>query len=160
MVPELLRGTSGVIDGVILKPLKRIPDERGVILHMLREDDPEFERFGEIYFALVYPAVVKGWHLHTECTLNYAVVAGMAKIVLYDDRPHSPTRGKLDEFFLGSMNYALLKVPPLIWNGFKGVGTEPAIIANCATVAHRQDEIQRMDPHRGTIPYDWSRRDG
>lgn len=160
MVPELLHGTGGVIDGVILKPLKRISDERGVILHMLREDDPEFERFGEIYFSLVYPGVVKGWHLHTEMTLNYAVVAGMAKIVLYDDRPNSPTRGKLHEFFLGLMNYALLKVPPLVWNGFKGVGAEPTIIANCATAPHRQDEIQRMDPHRGSIPYDWSRRDG
>lgn len=160
MVPELLHGTIIVIEGVILKPLKRISDERGAILHMLREDDPEFERFGEIYFSLVYPGVVKGWHLHTQMTLNYAVVAGMAKIVLYDDRPNSPTRGKLHEFFLGLMNYALLKVPPLVWNGFKGVGTETALIANCATLPHRPDELQRMDPHHGTISYDWSGRDG
>ena len=53
-----------MIKGVEIHPLKQIPDERGKIMHMLRSDDPYFERFGEIYFSMVYPGVVKGWHLH------------------------------------------------------------------------------------------------
>ena len=81
------------IDGVRVTPLRRIPDERGAVLHMLREDDEHFERFGEIYFSTVYPGVVKGWHLHREMTLNYAVPMGMVKLVCYDDREGSPTRG-------------------------------------------------------------------
>ena len=75
-----------MIDGVTVKPLRRIPDERGYIMHMLRSDDPEFESFGEIYFSTIYPGVIKAWHLHKEMTLNYAVVSGMIKLVLHDDR--------------------------------------------------------------------------
>lgn len=145
-----------MIDGVNVIPLKRIPDERGQILHMLRSDDAHFEKFGEIYFSMVYPEVIKGWHLHTEMTLNYAVPMGTIKIVLYDDRPQSPTYKELMELYPGESNYVLITVPPGVWNGFKGVGVTPALVANCATIAHRADEIQRMDPFENHIGYDWS----
>jgi len=145
-----------MIDGVLVIPLKQIPDERGKVMHMLRCDDPHFEQFGEIYFSMVYPGVIKGWHLHTEMTLNYAVVAGMIKLVLYDDRVDSPTRGALMEIFTGEDNYQLIKIPPLIWNGFKGIGVTPALVANCATIPHRPDEIMRKDPFSPDIPYDWN----
>lgn len=144
-----------MIDGVLIHPLRQIPDERGRIMHMMRSDDPHFERFGEIYFSTVYPGVVKGWHIHSRMTLNYAVVHGTIKLVLFDDRPGSATRGKLQEIFLGEGNYSLARVPPGVWNGFKGVGTTPAIVANCATVPHDPQEISRMDPHDPRIPYDW-----
>lgn len=144
-----------MIEGVVVKPLKKIPDERGCIYHMLKEDDPLFERFGEIYFSLVYPDVVKGWHLHKEMTLNYAVISGMIKLVLYDDREGSVSKGSLMELFIGEENYSLVKIPPLVWNGFKGIGTKPAIVANCATLPHSPDEIVRLDPYTEKIPYDW-----
>lgn len=145
-----------MIDGVIIKKLKKISDERGTIMHMLREDDKEFKRFGEIYFSTVYPGVVKGWHLHTKMTLNYAVIQGMIKLVLYDDRKNSPTRGKLMELFIGEENYCLVVIPPGIWNGFKGIGTKTAIVANCATLPHDPKEIKRMDPiDNKIIKYNW-----
>jgi len=144
-----------VIDGVLIHPLKQIPDERGKIMHMLRVDDPYFEKFGEIYFSVVYPGVIKGWHLHKRMTLNYAVIVGMIKLVLYDDREESPTRGELMELFIGESNYVLVKIPPRIWNGFKGIGVKPAIVANCATEPHDPEEIVRMDPFTDKIPYDW-----
>ena len=144
-----------MIDGVLIHPLKQIPDERGKVMHMLKATDPHFERFGEIYFSCIYPGVVKGWHLHSKMTINYAVVVGTIKLVLYDDRPGSPTRGQVQEIFLGGDNYCLVKVPPMIWNGFKGVGTQPAIVANCATIPHDPNEIERLDPLSGRIPYDW-----
>lgn len=149
-----------MIEGVIVKPLRQIPDERGKVMHMLRADDPEFERFGEIYFSLVYPGVVKGWHRHRLMTLNYAVVVGMVRLALYDDRPRSPTRGELTELFVGDGNYCLVKVPPGIWNGFKGIGTAPAIVANCATHPHDPTEIEKLDPRSESIPYDWGVRHG
>jgi dTDP-4-dehydrorhamnose 3,5-epimerase len=145
-----------MIDGVLIKPLKKIPDERGTIMHMLRADSPEFEKFGEIYFSTVYPGAIKGWHIHKEMTLNYAVVHGMIKLVLYDDREKSPTKGKVQEIFLGSDNYALVKIPPLVWNGFKGMGTEMAVVANLASVPHSAGEIDRLDPFSKRIPYDWA----
>lgn len=129
-------------------------------MHMLRADDPHFEGFGEIYFSMVYPGAIKAWHLHKEMTLNYAVVVGSIKLVLYDDRATSPTRGQLMELFPGEADYCLIKVPPLVWNGFKGIGIEPAIVANCATVPHRADEIVRLDPSSDTIPYKWELRNG
>ena len=145
-----------MIQGVGIYPLRQIPDERGKIMHMLRCDDPYFERFGEIYFSVVYPGVVKAWHLHKEMVLNYAVVVGMIKLVLYDDRLDSPTRGELMELFIGQDNYQLVKVPPLVWNGFKGIGGTPAIVANCATIPHQPDEIVRKDPFSPDVFYDWS----
>lgn len=148
-----------LIHGVEVHPLRVIPDERGRIMHVLRRDDPWFEQFGEVYFSLVYPGVVKGWHLHERMTLNYAVPVGMVKLVLYDDRPDSPTRGEVQELFLGETSYDLVKVPPLVWNGFKGVGVAPSLVVNCATEPHDPGEIRRLDPHGGLIPYDWSRVD-
>ena len=125
-----------MIDGVTLTPLKQIFDERGKVMHMLRADSPAFTKFGEVYFSCTHPGVVKAWHLHKEMVLNYAVIFGEIKIVLYDDRSESSTCGEIQEIFLSPENYMLLTVPPLIWNGFKSIGPETSIIANCATIPH------------------------
>jgi dTDP-4-dehydrorhamnose 3,5-epimerase len=145
-----------MIDGVLIVPLRVIPDERGKIMHMLRSDAPHFEQFGEIYFSTVYPGVVKGWHLHREMVLNYAVVTGMIKLVLYDEREGSPTYGAVQELFVGEANYVLVRIPHGVWNGFKGVGVTPAVVANCSTLPHDPHEIVRLDPLHNHIPYDWA----
>lgn len=145
-----------MIDGVQIHSLKQIPDERGKIMHMLKATDPHFERFGEIYFSVVYSGVVKAWHRHQRMTLNYAVVTGMIKLVLYDDRPDSPTRSQVQEIFMGDANYCLVRMPAMVWNGFKGIGTAPAIVANCATIPHDPAEMERLDPLSDRIPYDWN----
>jgi dTDP-4-dehydrorhamnose 3,5-epimerase len=149
-----------VIEGVRVLPLRRIPDERGTIMHMLRADDPHFLGFGEIYFSTIYKDVVKGWHRHREMTLNYACIHGRIKLALYDDRPDSPTRGVLMERFLGPDDYSLVQIPPLVWNGFKGMTEPHAIVANCCTHAHdpRAARSDRLDPFDSSIPYDWQLR--
>jgi dTDP-4-dehydrorhamnose 3,5-epimerase len=144
-----------MIDGVKIRPLSKISDERGMIMHMLRCDDPDFEQFGEIYFSTVYPGVVKGWHEHTRQVQNYAVIKGMIRLVLYDARPDSPTYKELMEIITGEDNYQLIRIPKGIINGFKGIGTETAIVANCATLPHEPDEIIRYDPTGDKVPYDW-----
>lgn len=144
-----------MINGVTITPLKTIPDERGKIMHMLRCDEKHFEKFGEIYFSWVYPGVVKGWHLHQRMALNYAVPVGVVKLVLYDGREGSSTKGELQEIFIGEQNYILVTVPPMVWNGFKGIGVQPAMVANCATLPHDPDEIIRKDPYHNEIPYTW-----
>lgn len=149
-----------MIDGVQITPLKRIVDERGSVMHMLRRDWPVFQDFGEIYFSTVHPGVVKGWHIHHRMTLNYAVPTGRIKFVLYDDREESPTRGEVQEIFLGEENYVLVTVPPLIWNGFKGIGDSTALVANCASIPHDPAEIDRRDPMDPAIPYDWQIKHG
>lgn len=144
-----------MIEGVVITPLRQFFDERGKVMHMLREDSPVFSRFGEIYFSCTYPGAIKAWHLHKKMTLNYAVIHGAIKCVLYDDRPESKTRGCVEEYFLSPENYCLLTVPPLVWNGWKGIGDETSIVANCATIAHDPDEIERLSPDDSVIPYDW-----
>jgi dTDP-4-dehydrorhamnose 3,5-epimerase len=148
------------IDGLLVTPLRRIPDERGAIFHMLRCDDGHFQSFGEIYFSMVHPGAIKAWHIHQRMTLNYAVPVGSVKFVCYDDRVGSPTRGNVAELFLGDHNYVLVTVPPMVWNGFKGYGEHAALVANCATIPHDPDEIYRKDPFTPDIPYDWSLRHG
>jgi dTDP-4-dehydrorhamnose 3,5-epimerase len=147
-----------MIDGVKVVPLRRIPDERGTVMHMLRSTDPHFTQFGEIYFSTVYRHVVKGWHRHQQMTLNYACVAGRIKLAMYDDRPTSPTRGEIAEVFLGPDEYALVVIPPGIWNGFKGMTDPYAIVANCATHPHNPSASERLDPFENEIPYDWGVR--
>lgn len=149
-----------LIDGVIITPLKKIPDERGCIYHMLREDSPVYERFGEIYFSLIHPSVIKAWHYHINMKLNYACVHGQIKLVLYDDRGGSSTHGNLMELFIGDENYVLVTIPPRVWNGFKGIGTETAIVANCTTIFHDPNEILREDPFTKRIPYNWDVKHG
>ena len=149
-----------MIEGVRITPLRQIPDERGKVMHMLRADDPHFERFGEIYFSTVYQGVVKGWHLHERMTINYAVPVGAIKLVLFDDRKDSKTRDEVQEVFVGDGNYALVTVPPFVWNGFKGIGAPYSVVANCATIPHDPAEIVRLDPFSPKIPYDWSLRNG
>jgi dTDP-4-dehydrorhamnose 3,5-epimerase len=144
-----------MIDGVKVVPLRRIPDERGTVMHMLRSTDPHFTQFGEIYFSTVYKDVVKGWHRHKQMTLNYACVSGRIKLAMFDDRPESPTRGALDEVFLGPDEYALVVIPPGIWNGFKGMTEPHAIVANCASHPHDPSGSERLDPFDNEIPYDW-----
>ena len=149
-----------MIEGVKVISLKVIPDERGKIMHMLKRTDPHFIEFGEVYFSCGYPGVVKAWHIHKEMTLNNCVIVGMVKLVLYDDRPDSPTRGELMELFIGEDNYCLVQIPPGVTNGYKAYGDKMAILANCATMPHDPNELIYIDPFDNDIPYDWSLKHG
>lgn len=146
---------GGPIEGVVIRKLSKIFDDRGAIFHMLRNDDELFEKFGEIYFSMVKPGIVKGWHIHKKMILNYATVTGKIKLVLYDDRKNSKTKGNIMEIITGEDNYLLIRVPPNVWNGFKGVGDGPSIVANCTTIPYNHGEIKRVDPIKNDIPYKW-----
>ena len=146
-----------MIEGIKITPLKQIEDERGKVMHMLRNDSISFVKFGEIYFSTVHPNKVKGWHLHSKMTLNYAVLLGEIKLVLYDARSNSKTKGQVQEFFLSQKNYKLVSVPPLIWNGFMGIGNTTAIVANCADLPYDDTEIKRKSAFDKDIPYNWKK---
>ncbi len=147
-----------MIDGVIVTALRRIADDRGQVMHMLRSDAPHFQQFGEIYFSTVHPGKVKAWHFHHRMVLNYAVPVGRINFVLYDPRPHSPTHGQVQEITLGGDDYALVTVPAGLWTGFQCVGDQTAMVANCATLAHDPTESERKDADDPAIPYVWRDR--
>ena len=151
-----------MIDGVVVKRLKVIADERGRLMEMLRADDPFFEQFGQSYMTSAYPGVVKAWHYHKEQVDHFTVLKGMAKVVLYDGRDDSPTRGELNEFFMGEHNPILVRIPNNVFHGFKNIGTDDCIIVNCPNRTYRYDSPDefRLDAPSSEIPYDWERKDG
>ncbi len=151
-----------MIDGVKVRKLRFIPDERGYLMEMLRSDWEEYEQFGQVYITAVYPGVVKGWHYHKIQTDHFICVHGMAKVVLYDGREGSPTHGEVNEFFMGQQNPMLLKIPPGVMHGFKGISQEMALIVNAPTELYNyeQPDEYRLPAHTDQIPYDWDRKDG
>jgi len=151
-----------MIEGVVVKPLKVIPDERGFLMEILRADDPFFEKYGQTYLTVAYPGAAKGWHYHKKQTDHMCALKGMAKVVLYDDRKDSPSRGEVNELFIGERNPVLVRIPPGVLHGMKGVGSEPAYILNNPSEMYNYDDPDefRVDPHDNEIPYSWARKDG
>ena len=150
------------IHGVKTKPLKLIPDERGFIMEILRRDEADlFAGFGQVYVSATYPGVVKAWHYHEKQIDSFACVAGMVKLVLVDTREDSPTRGAVNEFFLGTQNPTMVQVPNLVYHGWKCISLETALVVNVPTEPYHYDQPDeyRLAAH-DTLPYDWSRRDG
>jgi dTDP-4-dehydrorhamnose 3,5-epimerase len=151
-----------MIEGVVVKQLKVIPDERGRLMEILRSDDEFFIKFGQVYMTTGYPGVVKAWHYHKVQYDHFCVVKGMMKVVLYDSRKKSATKGEINEFFLGEHRPILLRIPPLVYHGFKTVGTEEALLVNVPTETfnYKKPDEFRVDPHKNDIPYSWDRKDG
>ena len=151
-----------MIDGVKVKKLKVIPDERGRLMEMLRCDDDLFTKFGQVYLSTTYPGVVKGWHYHKLQADNIVCVKGMLKLVLYDGRENSATKGEVSEFFLGEHNPLLVQVPKGVYHGWKCISENEAFVINCPTEPYNysQPDEHRLDPHSSDIPYQWERKDG
>ena len=154
-VEDVARASLGPIEGVVVADRAQIVDDRGKVAHMLRADDPLFEKFGEVYFSWVNPGRVKAWHLHEVMTLNYACPHGEVVLVLYDQREGSPTFGNLSKVVLSPEHYHLVKVPPGVWNGFMGMAAYPSVVCNCASIPHDPREIVRVPYDDPMFPYDW-----
>lgn len=149
-----------MIEGVQITSRRIIADDRGKIMHIMKSSDYQFNTFGEVYCSTVYPGIVKGWHMHKEMTLNYVVLKGNIKFVLYDDRIESKTYQQIQEVFIGENQFVMVTVPPFVWNGFKGIGLEEAFVINFTDIPHDPEEIVRMDPHQNDIiNYNWATKD-
>ncbi|OEH85508.1 dTDP-4-dehydrorhamnose 3,5-epimerase [Desulfuribacillus stibiiarsenatis] len=144
-----------MMKGVQITPLKRIVDQRGMVMRMMRKSDDTFVGFGEIYFSIVNYGVVKGWKRHREMVLNLAVPIGSVKFVLYDSRDTSSTKGKILEIELGEDNYSLLTIPPMVWVAFQGLSNPFGMVANCASIIHDPDEAEGLPIDTENIPFIW-----
>ena len=144
-----------MIKDVIITPLKILKDERGQVMHMLRNDHKVFKSFGEIYFSTIKKDKIKAWHLHLKSTLNYACVQGKAKLVLLDNRDKSETKGNFQEIIISSEKYFLVTIPPGIWNGFKSIENKFSIIANCSDIPHDPEEMLRKPYDDPYFNYNW-----
>ena len=151
-----------MIEGVKIKKLKVVPDERGRLMEIFRSDDELFEKFGQVYMTTTYPGVVKAWHMHDKQADNMACVAGTVKVALFDGRDGSPTKGRIDQIYMGIHNPLLLHIPPGVWHGWMCVSVEESIVVNAPTEPYdyKNPDERRLPPHSGEIPYDWKRKDG
>ncbi|MCW7462955.1 dTDP-4-dehydrorhamnose 3,5-epimerase family protein [Leptospira limi] len=148
---------SAILLGIVISPLKEIFDPKGSVLHMMRSDDPEFTSFGECYISEVNFGSVKAWKFHKKQTQNFSVPSGQIKLVLYDDRDDSPTKGNLQEVVLGRPNeYKRIKIPPRIWYGFTCVSENTALIVNFTDIPHDPLESNRLPDNDPSIPYQWN----
>lgn len=149
-----------MIEGVIIKSLIKIPDERGCILPMIRSDSPEFTGFGEINFCYLFPGMIQGWNLYKHVTTYYAVVDGMVKLVLFDDRENSLTKGELQEIFLGDLKYCLVKVPNDVWIGYKGITSPKSLVVCYADMPINSSVFEKLESSSNQIPYQWGVKHG
>ena len=147
-----------MIKDIIITKLKIIADERGSVMHMLRNDSQVFKSFGEVYFSTIYENKIKAWHIHKKMTLNYVAAFGKIKLVLYDDRKKSKTFGKIQEIFLSNQNHLLVSIPPNIWNGFTSADENLAVLANCSNIPHDKEEISRLNFDDPKFPYKWNKK--
>jgi len=146
-----------IIEGSVIKKLNVIPDERGYLMEMLRRDWPEFMTFGQAYITAAYPGVIKAWHYHKLQWDHFVCVSGMARVVLYDPREKSSTRGAVNVFHIGRFNPVLLKIPPEVYHGFAAEGSETALIVNLPTELYnyQQPDEYRLPYNDPAIPYTW-----
>ncbi len=146
-----------MIDGVVTRQLKLVVDERGWLMEVFRNDWELFEKFAQTYVTAAYPQVVKAWHMHKKQTDNIACIKGMVKLVLWDGRKNSKTRGMVNEFVIGEKNPILVKIPPEVWHGFKNISEEVALVINMPTdlYNYKNPDEHRLPPDAKKIPYDW-----
>jgi dTDP-4-dehydrorhamnose 3,5-epimerase len=156
------QGEINMIEGVKIKKLRVIPDERGRLMEILRGDDDLFIQFGQVYVTTTYPGVVKAWHFHKKQTDNVACVQGMIKLALYDPRKDSPTFKQVDQFYLGIHQTLLVQIPRGVYHGWMCVSQEEAVVVNIPTEVYNYEDPDehRLDAHNNDIPYDWKRKDG
>lgn len=154
---------KGNIDGVKIKKLKRIDDERGFLMEILRDDDETFNKFGQVYVTACNPGYVKGWHLHKIQTDNFAVVSGKARILLCDKREESETYNECMEIITSAEeNQVLVTVPPGVLHGWECIGNEQLLVVNAPTHHYNYEnpDEYRVDPFDNDITVRWNNKKG
>lgn len=151
-----------MIEGVIIKKLKIIIDERGKLMEMLRCDDKIFKKFGQVYMTTAKPGYVKAWHYHKTQTDNFVCLKGEMRIGLYDNRQNSRTKGEVNEFIIGEKNPLLVQIPPRVIHGFESNIDEESIIVSIPTEPynHKTPDEYRIDPFDNDIHFKWKGKKG
>jgi len=146
-----------MIDGVKVKKLKVIPDERGRLMEILRRDDDIFEKFGQVYITTARPGAVKAWHWHAKQNDNFTCVRGRMRLALYDARAKSPTYKEINDFVISLEEPMLVHIPGGVYHGFKCISDEEAMVINTVTMPYnyKKPDEYRIDAYVNDIPYDW-----
>ncbi len=148
------------IHDVVVKALVTHSDDRGYFREVLREDDQLLRHFGQSSVTKTYPGVIKAFHWHTQQDDVWYVVDGMARVVLYDQRPESPTCGVTQVVYAGEDNPVVILIPAGVAHGYQVLGNKPVILFYHVTAAYdpRHPDEQRIAFDDPGIGFDWSIR--
>ena len=144
-----------MINGITITRKKIFADERGRVMHIMKETDEDFIKFGEVYCSSIYPNIIKGWNLHKKNISNYSVIKGEIKLVIYDDRLASKTYKNFQEITLGESNYKTVSIPPLVWVAFKCISQNEAFLINVMDSPHDPNEVRKMKIENHSFNYKW-----
>ena len=146
---------AGMIDGVLVQPLNKIETDAGDLLPMMRNDADYFQGFGEIYFSTMKGGTIKAWRMHSRMQQNFVVPTGQVRLVIFDDREGSRTKGAISEYILSREDYFLVRIPVELWYGFQNLSGSESLIANMSSIPHDANEIFRLPVEAKEIPYEW-----
>ena len=147
--------TAELIEGVIVHEVRNVATRNGITTEIFRAEWGVAS--GEIVHAIhvtFRAGALSAWHMHREKTDHLFVTSGLLKAVLYDDRPDSPTRGRVNEFFLAHERPRLLVIPPAVFHGLQSLGG-PATFVNYFDRAYdyAHPDEHRLPPDAPEIPY-------
>ncbi len=144
------------IEGVVIKELTTNTDERGFFRELIRKTDPFFgEGFAQLSHSQMFHGTAKAWHIHNTQIDWWYVPVGVLKVALYDKRPDSPTKGMLQEIFMGGeYGQKILKIPAGVAHGCKAISDTAHLIYVTSNVYDKQEE-GRIPHDDSEIGYDW-----
>src|SRR5437016_5196154 len=147
----------GMIDGVVLKVLTVHADDRGLLMEVIRDDEPVFKSVKQTTFTIALPGVIKAFHWHKRQWDVWFFSSGMAQVVLYDLREGSPTSGRTEVFYMGERRPAVLAIPPGVAHGYRVLGSAPATLFYHTTEHYdpAQPDEERIAFDDPRIGFDW-----
>ena len=145
------------IEGVRIVRLKKVVNARGHLTEVQRNDDEHFVGFGQAYVTCTLPGVTKAWYRHHQQIDQIALVSGAATVVLFDDRPDSPSAGRTVECALSDESPALVQIPPGVWHGFQARGPAPLYLLHLNSIPQNvgNPDEDRLPQDSTAIPYVW-----
>jgi dTDP-4-dehydrorhamnose 3,5-epimerase len=150
------------IAGVSVREARHVPRDHGMITEIYRPDwDPSGQPVVQIYQSRLFAGALGAWSCHMRTTDRLFVSQGHVKIVLYDARDDSNTKGRLMELHAGDARPCLVVVPPGIWHGMQCLGNVDALVLNCPTEAdnYKDPDHYRLPYDTSEIPYVWKMND-
>jgi len=113
-------------------------------------------QLAQILHVSLRPAAISAWHQHRLQTDHIFCILGALKLVIFDDRPDSPSRGVVDEYLLHPARPQLLVVPPYLWHGLQNLdSTRDACFINAFDRVYDHDDPDeyRLALGCAEIPY-------
>ncbi len=121
-----------MLDGIKVKPIKRMVDERGFFCEVMRTDWTELfgdDKIAQVNHSFTYPDIIRAWHRHLRGQVDYFLaLKGTIKICAFDDKS-----AELAEVVSSGSDLQVVRIPGHYWHGFKAVGTEPAMLVYFTT---------------------------